>query len=59
MNLRKEMKLTEEFIKHKYTCSCGHRVTIVDREYKICSWCGRKVYNFRNKLRNMIKEDIE
>ena len=31
---------------NKQTCKCGHSVTFVpEREYIICSFCGRKIIN--------------
>lgn len=38
-------KLTDEYEKIKYKCSCGHKIIIpkwIDKQ--VCDWCGRYVF---------------
>jgi len=38
-------RMTEEYDKVKYTCKCGHRVIITNKQDKtICDWCGHYVF---------------
>lgn len=38
-------RLADELDKVKYTCKCGHRVIIKDKESKtLCSWCNNYVF---------------
>lgn len=49
---------------YKVKCTCGHSVIIfpIDKKsYKICSWCGHKVYRdkqeqFKNVMRRKLNE---
>ena len=46
---------------HKVKCECGHTMILIDREYTICGWCGRKVYRskkdeFKDKLKKEIRK---
>lgn len=48
LSLPKMQKLQNEYLKHTYTCKCGHRVFILAKKDKvICNWC--KNYVFKNK----------
>lgn len=45
---------------HKVKCKCGHVIVMIDRPFKICNWCGKKVYRskkdeFEDKLKKVIK----
>lgn len=53
-------RLTEEYDKVKYTCSCGHRVVIpYNREKGICSWCHKYVFkNKSDEFKYRLKEKI-
>ena len=44
--LKKENDRDLKFIKeHRRKCECGHAIDFKGYyEYKICTWCGRKVY---------------
>ena len=47
--------------KYKVKCKCGHVLTMVHRNYGICTWCGRKVYRskkdeFEDKLKKEIRK---
>lgn len=40
-------KYCSELEKYKVPCKCGHKMVILPTQklnYRICSWCGRKVY---------------
>lgn len=48
-------KLMSERVKYKIECVCGHRMAIANnKDFIICSWCGRKVLN----KRKIFKEEI-
>ena len=57
-------KYCNEIGKYKIPCKCGHKVVILPTQkmnYKICSWCGRKVYKdnkseFIDKLNIQIRK---
>ena len=61
-----EMKenATNSLEDYKVKCTCGHSVIIfpIDKKgYKICSWCGHKVYRdkqeqFKNVIRRKLNE---
>ena len=44
--LKKETEESLKFIKeHRRKCACGHAIDFKGYfDYKICTWCGRKVY---------------
>lgn len=59
---KKEWKrMTDEYDKVKYKCSCGHKVIIpqwVDKS--VCDWCGKFVFKdkkqeFEYRLREKLK----
>lgn len=42
---RRWKRQTDELDKVKYTCKCGHRVIIKEKENKtLCSWCHKYVF---------------
>ena len=58
MKTNKEIiKLARIYTNNRIKCKCGHSISFLGRnKYKICSWCGRKVYKnsleeFKDKLR--------
>lgn len=62
LNFKELIKYNDEAQRHTVTCECGHRVIIPEnRKYRICSWCGIKVYKsekdkFKEKLINQMKK---
>ena len=47
MTNKEILKYSSEIENYKVKCTCGHSVIIfpIDKKgYKICSWCGHKVY---------------
>jgi len=51
-----DTKMFDMYAKNRYSCKCGHRVLILNKDKKICSWCGRYVYKdkkqeFKDKLK--------
>lgn len=55
---RNDNKLLKALSEHKVKCKCGHVIIIIDLPYKICDWCGRKIYRskkdeFKDKLRRL------
>lgn len=53
-------KLIEEKNKFKVKCICGHSIVISPRkDYKICSWCGKKVVNKRKIFKENLLEKME
>lgn len=58
----KEFKrMTDEYDKVKYRCTCGHRVIIPARvDKQICSWCGNYVFkNNQEEFKYRLKEKIK
>lgn len=58
MRTNKEiMKIARIATDNRMKCECGHSISFLERnKYKICSWCGKKVYKnsveeFKDKLR--------
>lgn len=53
-------RITDEYSKVKYKCSCGHKVIIpawVDKQ--ICSWCNNYVYkNKQDEFKDRVKEKL-
>ena len=50
--------------KYKVECECGKKTIfppLIKKDYKICSWCGRKVYRdkkveFKDKLNKLMNK---
>lgn len=63
LNPKEMQKYCSELEKYKVTCKCGHKVVVLPTQkmkYRICSWCGRKVYlnkksEFMDKLETSLK----
>lgn len=57
MSIEELQRYTDDRNKCKVKCSCGHSMCIPSfLEYKICSYCGSKVYNKkRNFMINLQK----
>lgn len=55
-------RMTEEYDKVKYRCSCGHRVIIPYwTEKSLCHWCHNYVYKdkkleFKERLQNELRK---
>ena len=48
MTNKEIQKYTDEIMKHKYKCKCGHSVFIAyNKDKTLCSWCNE--YCFKNK----------
>lgn len=55
---RDEKKWQDFIAKFKAKCVCGHTMTLFPKgsDYRICTWCGEKVYKDREKQLENIKE---
>ena len=54
-------KYENALAKYKRKCRCGHTVTIINKNKKLCSYCGHYVYSnpkdeFIEKLGRTMKE---
>lgn len=54
----KKIDILDALSEYKVKCKCGHVLTIIKVPYKLCNWCGRKVYRskkdeFKDKLRRI------
>ena len=48
MTNKEIQKFSDEIIKHKYKCKCGHSVFIAyNKDKALCTWC--KQYCFKSK----------
>ena len=54
-------RMTDEYDKVKYLCSCGHRVIIpkwVDKQ--LCNWCGHYVFKSKgDEFKFRMKEKLK
>ena len=59
-NYKQIQKYCNEVQKFKVSCECGHRVFIpFNRDFKICTWCGRKVYkNDIIEFKHVLKDKL-
>lgn len=58
---QEDSKLFKDLRKTRVYCKCGHSVQMKpNREYIICTFCGRKIINprfiFKDKLNAMLRE---
>ena len=63
MTFKEISKYCNEIQKFKVECKCGHRVMIpFGKDFKICNWCGHKVYRnknleFKERLKQILKNE--
>ena len=57
MNFKDEKKWQDFLANYKVKCICGHTITMFPKgnDFRVCTWCGEKVY--KNKQRQL--ENIE
>lgn len=60
MGWNKDTRMLKQAQDNTYSCDCGHRVRITNKEGKvICNWCGRMIYaNKEEKKKNKFKEEM-
>ena len=54
-------RMSEEYDKVKYTCKCGHRVIITNKQDKVvCDWCGHYVFKSKkDEFEFRLKEQMK
>lgn len=60
----KDEKMFEAIAKSRTYCKCGHSISFYNthKDYKTCSWCGRKIYKtsqikFKYKLMEEMRKN--
>lgn len=61
LSFKDRLKLENERMNYRRKCSCGHSVFILpgyknSKDYVICNWCHKKVYNTDEKQKEHNKK---
>lgn len=61
LNQRQMSKYFDAIQEQMKTCKCGHRVFVENKyKYRICTWCGSRVYkDEREKFKDILERRLK